>query len=325
MIQHNNFIEWNELMENFLLSLNVVAPLILFMAAGFLLRHIGGIQEQTFTELSKLVFFVCIPALCCDSLRSMNLVETFTNPIGLYIAVSIIVIFTLAALIVPRFSSSPARRGVLVNAVYRSNNAVFALPVATALLKESSMAPMMLCVAITVLLYNTLSVLIMEYYRSGKLRIGKAFLRVITNPVIIGCTIGILLGVFQIPLPSSVAKSLSGLAASCTPLGFLALGGGLSFRFLSQNKLAISVSSLFKLFIIPAAALVLLYMAGVRDDSLLISMVILGAPTAMSIYPMACSMEGDHQLAGGVVAFTSALSPLTMFLFIFILKQAGVV
>ena len=312
-------------MDNLLLSLNIVAPLIFFMTAGYLLHHFGGIHEKTFTQLSRIVFYLCIPALCCDSLRTLDLVETFSDPTGLYIAVAVLVLYALAVLIVPRFCHSSSRRGVLIAAVFRSNDAVFAIPIATALLNEASMGLMMLCVAITILLYNILAVVTMEYYRSGELRLGKALFKLTTNPVIIGCLMGILLGILHIPLPAVIAKPLSSLAACCTPLGFLALGGGLSFRLLSENRLAISVTSLFKLLIVPAVVIVVLYLTGMPSDVLLIGMVIFGAPTAMSVYPMACTMGGDPQLAGGLVAITSALSPITMFLFIFTLMQVGVI
>ena len=50
---------------------------------------------------------------------------------------------------------------------------------------------------------------------------------------------------------------------------------------------------------------------------------VFGAPTALSSFPLACELGGDERLAGEIVAVTSVCSIVTMFLFIFILKQLG--
>ena len=49
------------------------------------------------------------------------------------------------------------------------------------------------------------------------------------------------------------------------------------------------------------------------------------APTAVSSFPMAQQMDGDGELAAGLVVFTSGFAILTMFVWIFVLKQIGVI
>ena len=50
-------------------------------------------------------------------------------------------------------------------------------------------------------------------------------------------------------------------------------------------------------------------------------MIMFGAPTAVSSFTMAQQMDGDSELAGQLVVFSSAFSILTIFIWIFILKQ----
>ena len=52
-------------------------------------------------------------------------------------------------------------------------------------------------------------------------------------------------------------------------------------------------------------------------------MVMLAAPTAVSSFTMAEQMGGDGELAGQLVVFTSAVSIITIFLWIFLIKQYG--
>lgn len=323
MRQHSHE-EMDISMANLLLSFNVVAPLTVYMAAGLLLRRIGMVSEKTFTQLSRIVFSVCVPALCCDNLRVIDLKEAFTNATALCMAAALVIVFLLAWLIVPRFCHIPSRRSVLIHGVFRSNDGIFGLAVAASLLGETNTSLMIICVAVTIPLFNLLSVTVMEYYRGGKPNIGRVLLKVLLNPIIIGCTAGALLSLFRVPLPLFLAKPLTTLGAASAPLGFIALGGALSFRSLSENRLAIGTISLFRLVIVPAAVLLSMILMGIRGDALLVGAVIFGAPTAMAVYPMACGMGGDEQLAGGIIAVTSILSLVTMLGIIFVLKQTGV-
>ena len=54
-------------------------------------------------------------------------------------------------------------------------------------------------------------------------------------------------------------------------------------------------------------------------------MIMYGAPTAVSSYPMAQQMGGDSDLAASCVVFTSGFAILTIFLFIFGLKSLGLI
>ena len=47
----------------------------------------------------------------------------------------------------------------------------------------------------------------------------------------------------------------------------------------------------------------------------------LGAPTAVSSYTMARQLDADSELAGQIVVFTSVCSILTMFFWVFLLRQ----
>ena len=50
-------------------------------------------------------------------------------------------------------------------------------------------------------------------------------------------------------------------------------------------------------------------------------MIIFAAPTAISSFTMAKQMDSDSDLAGQIVVFTSAFCVITVFMWIFILKQ----
>ena len=73
----------------------------------------------------------------------------------------------------------------------------------------------------------------------------------------------------------------------------------------------------------PMVFIPLYVMAGFRDVELVALVVMIGAPTAVSTFTMAGKMDADQTLAGQLVVFDSLGSILTMFLWIFSLKQLG--
>ncbi len=311
-------------MDNLVLSFNVVAPLLLYMIVGALLRRSGIVSRATLSQLSQLLYYTAIPALCLDNLRQCDLSAVLADPFVLYMGVGIIALFLLLFAVVPLFCKENRRRGVLIHGIFRSNDGVFGMAVATSLFGQGNLSLMVLAMAITIPVFNALAVFVMEFYRGGKPNAKRILLQLVKNPILIACVAGVALSLLKWDLPVVLAKPLAGLSGVCAPLGFLALGGTLTFASLRENRRALAVTAILRLVLIPLAALSILYAMGYRGDPLLVALIIFGAPTAMSVFPMACSMNGDEALASGLVAVTSTLSLLTIFLFIFFMKQTGV-
>lgn len=310
-------------MENLALSFNVVAPLMLYMLAGLLLRKTGVLRLQVFRDISRAVFYVPLPALCFQGVIDADFDNMFDNPFMLCLAGGIVLIFVLSMLVVPRFCPVRARRGVLVQSIFRSNDGVFGLAVAAALMGEN-MGLMTLAVALSVPLFNALSVISMEVFRGGKVSVTAILRKVFQNPIVVACVLAIVLNLCRVPVPGLISKTLDRFADVCAPMGFLALGGTLTLASVRQNARALGVVTLLRLVVIPAVFVTAAFLLGYRGDYLLIALIIFGAPTAMSTYTMACTMDGDEALASATVAVTSLLSIASMFLFIFLLKQLGV-
>lgn len=308
-------------MENLILSFNVVAPLIVYMAIGALLRVSRAIGEDVMRGANNIIYYVALPVMCYRAVANSDLSNMLDTPFLLYIAIGIILVYVLTAIIVPLCSRDNRKRGVLILGVFRSNDAIFGLPVAAALLGDGNLGLMSVAISLSVPLFSLFSVISMEHYRGERVRFGKLLLRIVTNPVILGCLVGYVVNLLQVRLPSILQKSIDSIAAVTTPLAFLLLGGTITFSAFRKNRLAISVVSALRLLVIPVAMLAVFLFIGFRGEFIVIALIIFGAPIAMTTYTMAVGMQADDELAGALVASTSVLSILTMFLFIFLLKQ----
>ena len=308
-------------MENLLLSFNVVAPLMIYMLIGVVLRKTGVVDERIMRGANNIVYYVTLPLMCYRAIAAADIETMFDTPFLLYMAIGIVAVFALSFWLVPIFCKENKRRGVLILGVFRSNDAIFGLAVAAALLGENNLGMMSIAISLSVPLFSILAVIAMERFRSERVRFGTVLLRVITNPIMIACYLGFLINLLNIEFPAVIQKPIDSLAAATTPIAFILLGGTISFAAVRKNRAAITAISLLRLLIVPLLAVCSLLLLGFRGEYIVVALIIFGAPVAMLTYTMAVGMQADDELAGTLVAVTSVLSIVTMFFFIFLLKQ----
>ena len=223
---------------------------------------------------------------------------------------------------VPLLEKENRRRGVLVQGIMRSNFVIFGLPVLVSLCGENSnTGAVSLVIAVVVPMFNAFSVIALEVYRGGKLNFWKIAKSVASNPLILSSLLGIVLLALGVKLPEVIDKPLSDLADVATPLALVILGAEFSFRQVKSclRQLVLGVTG--RLIVMPLIFLTIAILLGFRGEELIALMVMLAAPPAVSSFTMAQQMEGDSELAGGLVVFGSLFAVLTMFLWIFALKS----
>ena len=113
------------------------------------------------------------------------------------------------------------------------------------------------------------------------------------------------------------------LAAVATPLCLFILGGSFAPAGIRGYAKSLWLTVAFKLVVIPGLALAAAAAIGIRGIGLGVVMMSFGAPTAVNSYTMARELGGDGDLAASIVVFSSALSCLSLFGWIVLLKALG--
>ena len=302
-------------MEQFWTSFNIVMPLVLMMATGILIRRVGLVSEDAFRVINRIVFYIGIPTLVFHAVVTGR--ETARWQYALWVAGSVLVAFVLSLLLARVLTKDPAKRGTLAQAAYRSNDGIFGLAVATALLGEGKTDTMAFTLVISATLFGITGVLCYELNRGGKVKIGRVLLNTIKNPILIGGVLALIVRISGIELPYVVMKPIEYFKNMCTPLGFLVLGGVLSFKSLKADWKLVTVISAVKLIVFPVAVCSIAYfLGGLRGPELASIFIVFSAPTAMSCLPMASELGGDVKLSGELIAVTTVASLLTVFLYL---------
>lgn len=106
-----------------------------------------------------------------------------------------------------------------------------------------------------------------------------------------------------------------------TPLALVVLGGSFRIEKINKNLKPLIIGVIGKLIIVPLIFIPIAIYLGFRGIELASVMIMLSAPVAVSSFTMAEQMEADGELAAQLVVFTSMFSVLTIFIYIFVMKQ----
>ena len=88
-------------MDNLILSFNVIFPLFVTMALGYILKQLKMFDEKTLKIMNNLVFKVFLPILLFNNIYNTNLKDSFNIKLLSFCIISVIISFLLVTLIVP--------------------------------------------------------------------------------------------------------------------------------------------------------------------------------------------------------------------------------
>ena len=310
-------------MENLILAFNVVLPLFICISLGYFLKKIGMCDEKALNVMNKMCFKVFLPIYLFHNIYTTDLSAAFDAKLILFAVGGLIVIFLVLMALIPRVEKENARRGVLIQAIFRSNFALFGLPVALSLCGEELIGPTSVLLGLTVPVFNVLAVISLETFRGGKPDVKQMLRGIVTNPLIIASVTGIIFYFLRIKLPYGVEKSIVDLGRVATPLSLVALGGSFTIGRVKGYVKQLVLGVCGRLIVVPAIMISIGILIGLRNEMLIPVMIMFGAPTAVSSFPMAQQMGGDGELAAELVVFSSGFAIVTIFLWTFVLKQGG--
>lgn len=308
-------------MENLILSFNIVLPIFLILSLGYILKKLKILDELTTKNMNSINFKVFLPLLLFYNVYKTDLSVVFNPKLLIFSIISVILVFLLLFIIIPLLEKDNRKRGVIIQGIFRSNFVIFGVPVCEALFGQNATGVASMLIAVVVPLFNFLAVICLEIYRGGNINFKKIIKGIITNPLIIASIIGLFFIYFKIKLPTPIEKTINDISKIATPLAFILLGSSFTFSAFSLYIKQLSITILGKLIIVPGIVLYIAALLGFRNVELTCLLSVFASPTAVSSYTMAEQMDGDSILAGQIVVLTSIISIITVFLWIFILKQ----
>ena len=306
-----------------MISANAVLPMCLVMALGYGTRRLGWIRREEISAINKIAFRIFLPCLLYYNVYCSDLSGSFDPLLMAYAVGGVLLTFGLSLGYTLLTEKLPERRGVMIQGMFRSNYVIMGIPVATALLGADQLGTVSILIAVVVPLFNMLSVVVLEVFRGQKPKPLHILGQIAKNPLVIGSVLGILTLAAGIRLPHILEQTIQNISAIASPLQLFLLGAFFQFSGLKTYRRELVTVSAAKLIVSPGLFLGLGALLGFRGVAFVSLIGIFASPTAVNSFTMAQQMGGDAELAGDIVVTTSAVSILTMFLWVFLFKSLG--
>ncbi len=313
-------------MESFLVAVNAVTPFLIYIVFGYMAKKKGILSEDFLQKMNHMIFRLFFPFMTFYNVYKAD-AESLPRPqLMIFGAVSLLVLEVILVCTVPKIIRENSRRGVIIQATYRSNFILFGIPLTISIFGDSAASLAAMMVTVVVSLYNITSVIILElFHGEGKTNMKELLVNVATNPLLDGAVVGIIFFALRIRLPECIVTPVAAFSDMTSPLALFVLGGTLHFSEVRGNLKYLVPTLGLKLLVLPAVLLAIGYAIGLRSVELFIIFAMYATPVATSSYPMAQNMGGDGELAGQFVVISTVVSVFTIFLWIFGLKSLGLI
>ena len=312
------------LMNHLLLTCGIVLPLFLVMLAGQAASRLNVVKKQELSSIDRLVFRVFLP---CSIVRSILQADTsmgFQWPVVWFFIFYQLSAVGIGLLVIPRLFRQPGDRSVLMQNMFRCNYTLFGFALAEALYPVGDGGVAAMLVALTVPFFNVISIIVFESYGEGRHSLAGVFAKMLRNPLLWACLIGLVLRLLPISLPDVILSALGKLGGIASPLALFSIGAGIRLSGVTSNRKAFVFGLLCRLVLMPAIYLPLAYALGLRGPAFAGLLCAIACPAAVSSYSMAKELGGNEELAAQLVAFTTTFSAITLFGLIYVCKVAGV-
>ena len=310
--------------DSFLVALNAVMPFLIYLLIGFSMVRFRWTDRPFLEKLNKLTFRAFFPIMMFQNIYSITPEGMPSAKLLLMAGISLLLLILLLMAVVPRIVKENPRRGVIIQGIFRSNFLLYGVGLTVSVYGSEASAVASVLVMEVVSMYNIAAVIVLETFQGqGKSSSGELILKLLKNPLLQGCILGLVVFALKIRLPVFLEKPISSLASIATPLAMITLGGTLRFEALRRNQRVLVAVLGIRLLVLPVVMVSIAYLIGLRGVELFLVLMVYGTPVAASSYPMALNMGGDGELAGQLVFVSTVLSMGTVFGFIFLMSRLG--
>ena len=315
-------------MENFIFSINSTMPIFLVILLGYVLKRVGMLTEEFADVANKFCFNVALPVMLFKDISATNVKKDMDVRFFLFCLIVTIVMFGLVWSLSKLIIKDKSLVGAFAQAGARGSAAILGVAFVENICGDIGMTALMIVASVP--FFNMLSVVILvcegpNKNGQGASKLKNSIINIAKNPIIIGIILGLLASLVELKLPVILDRGLDYVGRTATPIALIAIGAGFSFKeALTRLRPAIG-ASFIKLIGLPMIFLPIAMKLGFRDAEMVAILVMLAAPTTVSSYVMAKSMDNDHVLASNAIVLTTLASSVTLTLWVYILRCLGMI
>ena len=310
-------------MNVFIVCLEAVLPIFILLLIGYGARRVGLMEERDVRRINAVNYKTFMPVMLFESIYSSELEKAINPGLIAYSVIGVLAMIAISFVFVMLVEKENSKRGVMIQALYRSNFALVGIPVAEALMRGGDISVVAVQLAVIVPIFNVAAVLILEGFSGKKADIRQTLKNVAKNPLIISSLLGILFLYMDWDLPYVAAAVVEDMAGVAGPLALFTLGSFFRFDTLGKYTRELFIVCTGRLIVIPAIFLFIGYWLGFRGADFAGLMGLFSSCAAIASFIMTEQIGGNSELAGDIVVATSFLCSFTLYLWAVLFMSLG--
>jgi len=286
-------------------------PIFCIIVLGFAVSRTPVSSRSVWEGLERLTYYLFFPALLISRLSVTRFEAAKLLDIGLSLGLALLV-FTLLFTGLHRFI---AERRDSLGSVYQGGirfNTYIGLACIEAIYGDNGLMLAALCLLVYIPVVNMLSVIALTAQGRGGNRITLVTGSMLTNPLVLGCLIGTILGLYEVNVPEIVLELLDVLSQPALPLGLLAVGAGIRFMAFGRQSWQLAVAVLGKLLVFPALVVVATQLIRVPPELTAVLLLLTCLPAPPSAYILARQLGGDVSLMANIITLQTVVAFFTI-------------
>ncbi len=247
-----------------------ILPIFLLVLLGVALKRSPLINGTFWEGLEQCGYYVLFPALLFHTLATADFSSMEIGAIGFTAVGAVVAMCGLVLALWPvlRRIGVPASAFSSVFQTATRWNAFIALAIAQKIAGDYGLTVVALVMAAIILPINFINVGVLLRFSGAQMGYGTFALRIITNPMIISCLLGVLVNQLGIPIYAPLMTTIDLVARAALSLGLIAVGAGLRVSDALKPHPLVLFSTALKLAFFPVVMIGAALMAGVTGPAL---------------------------------------------------------
>ena len=282
--------------------------ILVVIAAGAALAHVGVLDLRSQRTLGEIAFFVATPALMVVTISQVDLEAAAANLVAS--SVSLAACFG-AYVLVARLRWDLDSGSLLIGALSSSYVNAGNLGIAIAAYVVGDITVVVPTLLVQMLVVQPAALIVLDRITGRREGVGPAIHRLVTNPLTLSAVVGLVLAATGWRLPAPVAAPLEMLAGAAIPLMLMSYGAALRLSppiGRAGHNGEVVVATVLKMAVMPVVA----WLVGVSlglDGRVLLGVVITAAlPTAQNIFLHATRYRVGEDVARETILITTLAS-----------------
>jgi predicted permease len=303
-------------MELFIILKDIILPIFVIMALGFVMQTKFDLNTQT---LARLNIYFLVPGFIFVKLYSTNISFNLFGNILLFFILYVVILYVISHFVGNAIGLEKGEKTTFSNSTMFFNSGNYGVPVNDLVFKSDPLAMSIQVIMLTLqnIFLFSYGIFSLQSIKVGKLKAALGYFRM---PVLYAMLAGVFLNVYNVPIPSFIWVPANYIADAMIALALFTLGAQVAKIKFSTGLKTVYYSLALRLAIGPLIALAIIYIFKV--DGIVAQALLIGSamPTSVNSAVIAEEYNNHPDLAAQIVLFSTLFSAITVTLVIYLAR-----